>query len=397
MKYALILSLTFLLLTGCFADKEPGLSVLNNPASDNSSLPRLFTDNTGTVFLSWVEEDQNVAMLKYSSFDDDSWSQPQTVASNSGWFVNWADFPSIIAKDGKPIAAHWLDKIPGNSYSYNVAISRFNGSWSDPQIPHDDSTATEHGFVSMIPDTDSTFAAIWLDGRNTAGREHHEYSDAGKAMTLRGAFIDQNSGIIESFEIDSNVCDCCNTAIAKTENGLIAAYRNRTEDEIRDIYITRYTNGAWLEPKAVADDNWEIAACPVNGPAIDAEQKNIAVAWFTGAEGKARVKLSISSDNGESFSEPVIVDEEGPLGRVDLDIDQDKIWMSWIATIDNETNIQVRSYDFSGNKLATFSIPEFSKNRSSGFPQITPHKDGLIVAYTDISGDNPSIKTAVLK
>lgn len=397
MKFLLISSISFFLFFGCGNNNELQFSNIDNPALDNASLPRLFTDNEGTVFLSWVEQNQKMAELKYSSFTDDTWSEPYTVAADTGWFVNWADFPSIIAQNGNPVAVHWLDKIPGNAYSYNVAISRFNESWSEPFNPHNDETATEHGFVSMTPMSDSTFAAVWLDGRNTAGRSHHEYSDSEKAMTLRGAIINQSSEEIETSEIDNNVCDCCNTSIARLNNGLIAAYRNRTEDEIRDIYIAKYSDGAWSDPKAVADDNWEIAACPVNGPAIDADNNTVAVAWFTGANNKAQVKLGISSNAGETFSEPVIVNNNGALGRVDIDIKDDNIWVSWVSASGEDAEINVRAYDLTGEPLKSFTIPGFSKSRSSGFPQISQYQNGLVVAYTDISGEKPVVKTTVLR
>ena len=47
-------------------------------------------------------------------------------------------------------------------------------------------------------------------------------------------------------------------------------FRNRTDDEIRDIYVTRYEMGRWTAGKAVHDDGWQIHACPINGPAVSA-------------------------------------------------------------------------------------------------------------------------------
>jgi hypothetical protein len=45
----------------------------------------------------------------------------------------------------------------------------------------------------------------------------------------------------------------------------------------------------------VHSDNWKIDACPVNGPAIAATGRRVAVAWFTAANDTARVKLAFSS------------------------------------------------------------------------------------------------------
>ncbi|SMO34967.1 hypothetical protein [Gracilimonas mengyeensis] len=375
---------------------ENNILTTKNPASVESMYPRLFTDNTGTVFMGWMEQSGNLYTLKYASFGDDDWSEAQTIATDSTWFVNWADFPAFIARDGKPLAAHWLNKVPGGTYAYHVNMATFGGNWLGAFTPHNDNTPTEHGFLSMTPASDSTFAALWLDGRQTHDRAHDEYDDIEKAMTLRGAIIDKKGMVKERFLIDESVCDCCNTAIAKTNTGFIAAYRNRTGDEIRDIYISRFEDGAWTEGKPVHADNWNIAACPVNGPAIDASGETVAVAWFTGANDKPKTKLAISDDGGESFHSPILLEESNTQGRVDLHISQDKIWVSWVSTNNENGALKIESYDFDGNKLNAHQLDDISTERSAGFPQITSYRDGVIIAFTDVSGDEPRVKTLVM-
>ena len=58
-------------------------------------------------------------------------------------------------------------------------------------------------------------------------------------------------------------------------------------------------------------------ACPVNG-AVAAAGERVAVAWFTGADKTPRVKLAFSNDAGETFGQPVAVDDGNPTGRVDV-------------------------------------------------------------------------------
>ena len=41
--------------------------------------------------------------------------------------------------------------------------------------------------------------------------------------------------------LDARACDCCQTDAAMTSAGPVVVYRNRTEEEIRDIYIARGT------------------------------------------------------------------------------------------------------------------------------------------------------------
>ncbi|MTI88063.1 MAG: hypothetical protein FH748_08855 [Balneolaceae bacterium] len=398
MKKLLLLSSCLIIgLFGCVSSQQESSKAITNPAESNSSFPRLTTDNTGTVFMSWVEEKDNIATLKYASFQEQSWKSAEEIASDSSWFVNWADFPTIVSQNGKPMAVHWLKKVPGNAYSYNIKLTSYSNTWSAPMNLHEDNTATEHGFVSMTPAGDSKILATWLDGRNTANRKQDEYSDMSKAMTLRAAFVDKDSPeIIEKFELDSSVCDCCNTAITDTDDGYLVIYRNRTSEEIRDIYYTKYSNGTWTNPQPLNDDGWHIAGCPVNGPAVDSNGQDVAASWFTGANGKAMVKMALSNDNGTTFGSPIIVDDVSPTGRVDLNYSDSKIWVSWLGEYEDEAALMIRSYAPDGTPLNTHYLTDISKKRSAGFPQITPYKNGLMIAYTDVSGEQPVVRTKII-
>lgn len=348
--------------------------------------------------MSWLEEENSLHHLKYSMFEEGAWTEPQNIASDSTWFVNWADYPSIIAQNGELVAAHWLNKVQGGTYAYHINMALYNeNEWGTPFTPHQDSTATEHGFVSMQPASDSTYMAVWLDGRQTEGRSDHEYMDIDKAMTLHAGLISSNTGVVEEFLVDDAICDCCNTAITKTDRGFIAAYRDRTENEIRDIYTSSFIDGEWKEPKAVHNDGWEIAACPVNGPSIDAENETVAVAWFTGADGTPSVKLALSDNYGDSYREPIILDDRSPSGRVDVAISDQKIWVSWLTSHENNNSLEVRSFNFDGAQIDSLAIPGLSNGRSIGFPQISEYNEGLIVAYTDVSAEEPLVRAYLVK
>lgn len=389
----LLLISIFLFFAACSETKEIQLSEISSPSKESSSLPYLYTDNSGKIFMSWVEENNNMAELKYATYDNSNWSEPSLISSDSTWFLNWADYPSIIGKNGKPLAAHWLNKKPGGTYAYDINISTFKGDWSPKLIPHQDETATEHGFLSMIPASDSTFLAIWLDGRETAGRDHHEYSDLSKAMTLRGAIIDTNGNILEKYLIDDSVCDCCNTSVTETDNGFIVAYRNRTDGEVRDIYTATFSDGVWSEPEALHNDEWKITACPVNGPSIDAANQTVATGWLTGAEGKAEVKLGISTDYGDTFQKIVLVDDKNPVGRVDTIVDEERIWLSWLSSVNETGQLNVAAYTLNGELINQYVIPNVSEKRSTGFPQITEAENGVVIAYTEVSEKSTRIRT----
>ena len=443
-RYSQVALLNILLMSflGCSKPSIEQVSV-DNPSSLNSTFPRLFTDNTGTVHMSWIHKIGEVAELRIATLtppsntenaDDLQWSSYTSVAKSDDWFVNWADFPSVIGLNGDPMAAHWLDKVPGSPYSYHVTIQpiqdKFTTQITDQAngqngqvafehtafVPHTDNTNTEHGFVSMQPMDSSTFYAIWLDGRNTGGMDHEEMDHGGMdhnehsmdsdhvdtklatAMTLRGALLGRDGELIESHLIDNAVCDCCNTSLVKTDRGLIAAYRNRSSDEIRDLYVSRYENGVWDTPNTVHNDGWQIAACPVNGPQLAFHSGVTATLWFTGADNIPRVKLAFSDDYGKTFNDAILLSENQPLGRVDIVMhNEESAWVSYVERHEDGAKLHIKQVMRNGSIAQAIILDDMEASRSSGFPQLSSFGDGLLVAWTEIGERASTIRTSYIK
>lgn len=393
-----VLLIITLALFSCGETGHPLPQPMTSPAGPASELPNLHASAGGELFLSWVEHlgSTDSVALRHSRLESGGWSEGRTIASGDDWFVNWADYPSVAGTDQGVVAAHWLHKIPGGPYAYEVSMSLLgDGEWSTPVTPHDDGTATEHGFVSLLPLNNSSVLAIWLDGRNTADRADDEYFDLEKAMTLRSAVVGED-GVSEAQQIDSAVCDCCPTDLAPLPGGAIAAYRDRTAGEIRDIAVSRYVDGSWEEPRTVHEDGWEIGGCPVNGPSIASADSTVAVAWFTGADDQKRVKAAVSRDAGETFGDPVAVDMGDPTGRVDVAITgSGQMYVSWMEReSEAEATFMVREIGDEGPG-EPLSVAGMSSSRSSGFPKMASSADRLIFAWTD-TGENSRVQTAVL-
>ena len=437
-----LLSILLINVWGCSNSSIDQVSI-DNPSSLNSTFPRLYTDNTGTVHMSWIHQVDEVAELRIATLSPQSitekaekfeWSFYTSVAKSDDWFVNWADFPSVVGLNGTPMAAHWLDKVPGSPYSYHVTIQPIQDKFTTQIIdegngqngrvefehaafvPHTDNTNTEHGFVSMQPMDSSTFYAIWLDGRNTGGMDHdgmkHKDVDVKQdtkdsdssdsklatAMTLRGALLGRDGEIIESDLIDNAVCDCCNTSMVKTDLGLIAAYRNRSSDEIRDLYVSRYEKGIWDTPNVIHEDGWKIAACPVNGPQLAFHSGVTSALWFTGAENIARVKLAFSDNYGRNFSDPILLSENEPLGRVDIVMhDEHSAWVSYVERHEDGARLHIKQIMRNGDVSQSLVLDNMEASRRSGFPQLTAFEDGLIVAWTELGERASTIRTSYIK
>jgi len=294
-------------------------------------------------------------------------------------FVNWADLPAVTPLATNSLLAHWLSYTADAPYAYQIltAFSDDNGTtWSEPVSPHSDGTPTEHGFVSTYGATGGV-GLVWLDGRNTP--------DAG--MTLRGATIKPDGSVSSEAQLDDLVCDCCQTDVAGAKTGPIAIYRNRTDDEVRDIYITRFVDGSWQPGTPVSDDGWVISGCPVNGPAISAAEDLVVVAWFTAANNEPKVKTALSTNSGKSFSEPVEIASAGVSGHVGVSlIDKHAYVISWMESGKDgfyAINLRARTIDGQLGPVRTVGRTSVARN----VPQMVRVGNKLILAWTDEIND----------
>jgi hypothetical protein len=197
--------------------------------------------------------------------------------------------------------------------------------------------------------------------------------------------------------IDERVCDCCQTALARTAQGLVAVYRDRSEDEIRDMGVVRFIDGAWTAPARLHQDDWKIDYCPVNGPAVSAVGDTVAAIWFSAPNDSARVQLLFSTDGGATFGSPIRIDDGRPTGRVDVELlDGDRALVSWVERVEGRgAEVRARLVHRSGTIEPAVVVSPSSGTRSSGFPKMTRTADGAVIAWT-IPGTPSAIRLARL-
>lgn len=438
-----------LVLFGCSSAAQPepleNFREMDAPPASGSAEAHLVPDGKG-LLLSWLEpiaaghpegaggeegagagDGDGIHALRMARLTDTSgavrWEESQEVVRGGNFFVNWADFPSVVPVGPSHLAAHWLvrGEAGGYDYSIHLAVSSDGGrSWSDAWTPHADGTPTEHGFVSILPLEKGTMGVIWLDGRDYARAESDPERAPEMALRFReipfgpgagagagavamadadDAGVDSGEGAAaedrmswnpeeeagEEIVLDSRVCDCCQTSATRTSAGVVAVYRDRSPDEVRDISAVRLGPAGWSRPAAVHRDDWVINACPVNGPSVAARAERVATAWFTGAGDTPRVRVAFSEDAGESFGDPIRIDEGNPAGRVKVALLADGgALVSWLERADGGAAVYVRRVDGDGRLGRTRTVATTSASRASGFPQMVVLDGGrAFFAWTD--------------
>ena len=362
---------------------------LSTPAGRGSMAPRL-SGSGDAPLLSWVEPAGEGHRLLVSRLALDGWSEPVVAAEGSGWFVNWADTPGVVqAPDGR-LWAHWLARAGEAPYAYHV-MTAWSGdggvTWSSERALHDDVSSTEHGFVSAAASVDA-LAAVWLDGRGM---------EAGGPMTLRSRVVGPRGPSGAEVVIDDRTCDCCPTSVASTSVGLIAAWRDRSEDEIRDIAVARRLDGTWEAPRIVAPDGWRMPGCPVNGPTIVSNgRKSVVLVWFTAEGEQARVQVATSQDAGETFDGRGVVSRQ-TLGRVTASaFPEGGAAIAWIEKgAEGEPSLTAARVESDGSVGGSVRVVAMSSARRSGMPRALTLTDGKVLfAWTDVFGDTTRVRTA---
>jgi hypothetical protein len=370
------------------------ITLLVSPAGPQSGEPFLASDSTGAVHLTWIERTgDSTHAVRYARLDGETWSTPTTVVERRDLFVNWADYPSVIATPSGRLLVHWLQRSGAGRYAYDVRIAQSidrGATWSDGSVLHTDRSAAEHGFVALWVAPGDSVRGAWLDGRHMTAGDGSEHGKG--AMSVQSVSVAPSGALGTEQPVDLRTCDCCQVAATIAASGPVVAFRDRTEDETRDIAVVRQVDGRWTSPSVVHPDGWRIEACPVNGPALAARGDTVAIAWFTGAQDTARVRVAFSVDGGQRFAPPVRVDGGSPAGRVGITLDENgDALVSWLERVPPEdAEVRVRRVARSGDVGSPVTISRTKAARASGFPRIVRRGDALVAAWT-VPGDSARV------
>jgi hypothetical protein len=377
-----------------------------NPAALGSGEPNLSPGSNDRFHLSWIESSEDLRTVRVASFavDGSAWSAPATVASAASIFANWADFPSVIELGDGTLVAHWLQYLATGKYAYGVQMARTgaDGTWGEPWQPHEDASPVEHGFVSVVAADDGGFTAIWLDGRAFAAAAAEGATGAGADMSVRSRRYDSAGTPGPEEALDLRTCDCCQTGAAQLGSALVVAYRDRSPDEVRDIYTVRRTDEGWSEPQPVANDGWMIPGCPVNGPVVvSTGGESGAVVWFALVDGSPEVKIAFTDDAGATFGIPILIEKGDAvaqtLGRVGLtSLGDGAVLATWLTQVGDVGEIRYQRYTSGGATGPVGLLATTGAARSSGFPRVAANGDYVAFAWTDTLGDAPEIRTATI-
>ena len=349
--------------------------IVKTPTNKNSLAPNLCS--FGNHFaLSWIERNTDgEARLQMATWNGSEFDEIRLIAKSKGMFANWADIPSLVEAPSGDLYAHWLNRIGNETYAYGIQIERsidHGKSWQSLGWLHNDTSATEHGFVSLIPENRHV-RAFWLDGRQMK-------KPTGKMM-LRTAILDGNEIKSENM-LDDDVCTCCPTGAIQLPSGSAVVYRDRLPQEIRDISLVHLKNNTWSKPSRIQKDNWVMPGCPVNGPSIATNGNIIAVSRFTVIKNKAKIILRLFKVGQAESGKEITLDENVPVGRCTTVCSEDAVYNIWIGVDKKQTVLRMAEVSLSGKIKRKITLVPIDKDRSSGMPRAIFSNNYLWVSWT---------------
>jgi hypothetical protein len=266
----------------------------------------------GTLWLAWMAGGQ--ISVASSKDDGKSFSAPVQVTKehlNLDWGPDAR--PKIVVDRYGGIAlafSIFRDK----AFNGQVLYTRSkDGGQSFAELRPITTNNESQRFEALALDVDGSVFAAWLDKRNRvpAQESGRNYEGAGLFFASSN---DGGATYSEARLAHDNTCECCRLGLAFAGPGRpVIVFRNIFGGGVRDHAIITFPDSVTPgEIHRVSKDDWQISACPHQGPSLSISAAGTYhVTWYTNGGVRKGLFYARSQDGGRTFSNPL------PIGRPD--------------------------------------------------------------------------------
>ncbi|MGH8158719.1 MAG: sialidase family protein [Rhodanobacter sp.] len=256
--------------------------------------------------------------------------------------------------------------------------------FSAPLTVHHDHAEITHRFDTLAVDGDGRVVIAWIDKRDLEAAHAKGERYLGAAVYYSWSDDEGRSFVPEHKLIDQS-CECCRIAITRTPQGDVAVFfRSIFGDNIRDhAYAVLHTDGRPSHAERATFDQWQIAACPEQGPglAIGADGSRHAV-WY-----EAREKPTIwygQLDPGHPPQHTLMVANAGA-SHADVAVHDQTVWIVWNQVSANGYALMLRRSLDNGRHFDAAREIAHSTD-AVGSPQLLQKQGRAFVAWNTASG-----------
>lgn len=286
----------------------------------------------------------------------------------------------VEGREGR-VAVVWVHhrSVPGAAHprgSLWVAWSRDGGrTFAPPRLVGDapDLPAEPRNFFDAVFAADGALVLAWL--------QHGGPGPGTRTVVGRLA----PDGRLTAVVLDTTACPCCRVALAAAPDGRVAAaWRSVFPGNVRDIVVAVSPDDGrtFGSVRRVAVDNWVFPGCPHAGPAVAFDGAGrLAVAWWTGREGEAGVRIAWTPAGRLAFRPPILLERAPRMApaQVRLASAPTGWWVAWEDPLAPQPRVRlVELSAATGRRRSLGWIP-------GATPALARSREGLLVAVRDPS------------
>jgi len=201
-------------------------------------------------------------------------------------------------------------------------------------------------------------------------------------------FLDEVDVSIESG--GEEVCECCNGHIDVADNGdVYVAFRNN-DNNLRDIWLTRSTDGGDSFSSAfdVDETDWTVSACPSNGPHFAIVDDEIVTAFFSGigSDGSGAYFSTFDTQNslsGSTYNVPFTNESSSNQNRPRIAGSGDTLAIVWQENFESslEIGMSVSTSGSAGLDADPFLLTDLPSSQT--YPSMIFSGTSFHVVYED--------------
>ncbi len=263
------------------------------------------------------------------------------------------DRPSIVVdKNGRVMVVYFTnDKQPWTSW---FTFSDDNGqTFSTPKLVSDHAATARHYQDQLLLAPSNRLYHFWYDERNK-----HNAGKSGATLYYTTTTEPEKLEFPNQPLKDSN-CECCRMAIDFDIDGYPVIFsRFLLPNSIRDHGILKASPaGIISSPIRVTEDLWEVHACPEHGPSLSiSENGRYHMTWFTQGSTRQGLFYAWSDNQGAAHSEAVKLGNPDALpSHAYVKAIEDRVTIVWKEFNGQKTEIKLTQ---SSNNGESWSNPE---------------------------------------
>lgn len=209
------------------------------------------------------------------------------------------------------------------------------------------------------------------------------------AVSLNGGLTFESAVVANLATGSGEVCECCPASMAiSASDEMLLTFRNN-DNNVRDIWATKSTDGGANFPEAVDldDTDWQTFTCPTSGPHSMIAGDSLIAVYFSAGEGNPRVYMSTMHINsmvkGNQFKLPTFTGAETGQNFPRIAGNQDTLGIVWEENEASSKSI-VMSYSINGTLDLQNQLVRIAEGtHSQRYPDVSYSNGVFHIVYED--------------